>query len=172
MGVVRAEYFARRGGRALFGRVRSLVGRDDRDRRLLAQTGCSGGSVRLKPDVRSAAAGSLQVRYFHVVPGGHGPFTRGLVIAGESSYSAGTANCEKSSFFARNSDRRERTTRPFVVNYRRELTRDERDRAPRAAPGDLEVARSPLRAHTASALWCPKGRWPEPSLLPHLRALR
>jgi hypothetical protein len=107
------------------------------------------------------------------LPGSHGPFTRRLVSAGKSSYSAGTANCEKSPFCARNSDRRERTTRPFVVNCRRELRRDERDRAARTALGDPEVARSPLRAHPGSALWCTRAVAPStPFFPPHLRAAR
>jgi hypothetical protein len=45
---------------------------------------------------------------------------------GEPSRSTGTANCKKSAFCARNSDRRGRTILARVVNYRREVQRDER----------------------------------------------
>jgi hypothetical protein len=44
--------------------------------------------------------------------------------------------------------------------------RDERDQAPETAQGDPEVARSPLRAHPASALWCTQG--PSSAALPAL----
>ena len=90
-----------------------------------------------------------------------------------SSRSAETANREKSAFRARNFHCRERTSRPCVVNCQRDSMRDGRDRAAETAPGDPEVARSPLRAHPASALWCTTGVCPcTPFFLPHLRVAR
>ena len=90
-----------------------------------------------------------------------------------SSRSAGPANRENSAFRARKFNCRERTIRPGVIYYQRVPCAMSAIEPPKQHRPIATVARSPLRAHPASALWCTRGVWPaalpSPSLICELR---